>query len=174
MIALGAPLIVMHHDPLADLGFGLGSTSRGPIGGDDATEVHDRRWWGSGWVAGPWHSDRLAAFGRRCWCRSEPHMPDAFISTTTSRARPGPGVGSGKVMISRSRFAHRKHDALHGSPPFRCSGLDCAMVRARLTNAPLRRTDQGKGGRLAMAITFTPLHPVIGAECAGIDISQPL
>jgi alpha-ketoglutarate-dependent 2,4-dichlorophenoxyacetate dioxygenase len=25
-----------------------------------------------------------------------------------------------------------------------------------------------------MSITFTPLHPVIGAECSGVDISQPL
>ena len=25
-----------------------------------------------------------------------------------------------------------------------------------------------------MPITFTPLHPVIGAECSGVDISQPL
>ena len=25
-----------------------------------------------------------------------------------------------------------------------------------------------------MAITFTPLHPVIGAACAGLDIGQPL
>src|SRR5579884_797880 len=25
-----------------------------------------------------------------------------------------------------------------------------------------------------MAIRFTPLHPVIGAECSGVDISQPL
>src|SRR5882757_7434352 len=39
-------------------------------------------------------------FGRRYCCRSEPHMPEAFISSTTS---PGPGVGSGKVMISTAR-----------------------------------------------------------------------
>jgi alpha-ketoglutarate-dependent 2,4-dichlorophenoxyacetate dioxygenase len=25
-----------------------------------------------------------------------------------------------------------------------------------------------------MTVTFTPLHPVIGAECSGVDISQPL
>ena len=25
-----------------------------------------------------------------------------------------------------------------------------------------------------MAISLTPLHPVIGAECSGVDISQPL
>src|SRR5437667_10734734 len=39
-------------------------------------------------------------FGRRYWCRSLPHMPDAFISTTTS---PGPGVGSGNSISSISR-----------------------------------------------------------------------
>src|SRR3984893_4072148 len=39
-------------------------------------------------------------FGRRYWCSSDPHMPEAFISSTTS---PGPGVGSGKVMISTAR-----------------------------------------------------------------------
>ena len=39
-------------------------------------------------------------FGRRYWCRSLPHMPEAFISTTTSS---GPGVGSGKSIISSSR-----------------------------------------------------------------------
>ena len=39
-------------------------------------------------------------FGRRYWCRSLPHMPEAFISTTTSS---GPGVGSGNSIISSSR-----------------------------------------------------------------------
>src|SRR5487761_238252 len=39
-------------------------------------------------------------FGRRYWCRSLPHMPEAFISTTTS---PGPGVGSGNSIIAISR-----------------------------------------------------------------------
>src|SRR6516162_772271 len=39
-------------------------------------------------------------FGRRYWCRSLPHMPEAFISTTTS---PGPGVGSGNSIISICR-----------------------------------------------------------------------
>src|SRR5271169_3761337 len=38
--------------------------------------------------------------GRRYWCRSLPHMPEAFISTTTS---PGPGVGSGNSIISICR-----------------------------------------------------------------------
>src|SRR5260370_26989429 len=38
--------------------------------------------------------------GRRYWCRSLPHIPEAFISTTTS---PGPGVGSGNSIISISR-----------------------------------------------------------------------
>src|SRR5712671_4433058 len=38
--------------------------------------------------------------GRRYWCRSLPHMPEAFISTTTS---PGPGVGSGNSISSISR-----------------------------------------------------------------------
>src|SRR4051794_32081365 len=39
-------------------------------------------------------------FGRRYWWRSLPHMPEAFISTTTS---PGPGVGSGNSISSISR-----------------------------------------------------------------------
>src|SRR6516164_3188063 len=39
-------------------------------------------------------------FGRRYWCRSLPHMPEAFISTTTSS---GPGVGSGNSINSISR-----------------------------------------------------------------------
>src|SRR5579862_5398917 len=39
-------------------------------------------------------------FGRRYWCRSLPHMPEAFISTTTS---PSPGVGSGKSKRAISR-----------------------------------------------------------------------
>ena len=39
-------------------------------------------------------------FGRRYWCRSLPHMPEAFISTTTSS---GPGVGSGNSINSSSR-----------------------------------------------------------------------
>src|SRR5439155_13073125 len=38
--------------------------------------------------------------GRRYWCRSLPHIPEAFISTTTS---PGPGVGSGNSISSISR-----------------------------------------------------------------------
>src|SRR5262249_57569055 len=38
--------------------------------------------------------------GRRYWWRSLPHMPEAFISTTTSS---GPGVGSGNSIISISR-----------------------------------------------------------------------
>src|SRR2546423_5222628 len=38
--------------------------------------------------------------GRRYWCRSLPHIPEAFISTTTS---PEPGVGSGNSIISISR-----------------------------------------------------------------------
>src|ERR1700733_1282193 len=40
------------------------------------------------------------AFGRRYWCKSLPHMPEAFISMTTSS---GPGVGSGKFISSSSR-----------------------------------------------------------------------
>ena len=47
---------------------------------------------GSGWPACRWPA-RGWFFGRRYWCRSDPHMPEAFISSTTS---PGPGVGSGK------------------------------------------------------------------------------
>src|SRR6516164_8830221 len=39
-------------------------------------------------------------FGRRYWCRSLPHMPEAFISTTTS---PGPGAGSGNSINSSCR-----------------------------------------------------------------------
>src|SRR6516165_4746775 len=39
-------------------------------------------------------------FDRRYWCRSLPHMPEAFISTTTSS---GPGVGSGNSISSISR-----------------------------------------------------------------------
>src|SRR6266478_3927405 len=38
--------------------------------------------------------------GRRYWCRSLPHMPEAFISTTTSS---GPGLGSGNSISSISR-----------------------------------------------------------------------
>src|SRR5215472_15866443 len=39
--------------------------------------------------------------GRRYWCRSLPHIPEAFISSTTS---PGPGVGSGNSWISSLRL----------------------------------------------------------------------
>src|SRR5437763_2955819 len=38
--------------------------------------------------------------GRRYWCKSLPHMPEAFISTTTS---PSPGVGSGNCISSSWR-----------------------------------------------------------------------
>src|SRR3954451_21625813 len=38
--------------------------------------------------------------GRRYWCRSLPHIPEAFISTTTS---PSPGVGSGNCISSSWR-----------------------------------------------------------------------
>src|SRR6266850_6083886 len=54
---------------------------------------------GSG-LAGMPEPVRGRFFGRRYWCRSEPHMPEAFISSTTS---PGPGVGSGKLRSSTLR-----------------------------------------------------------------------
>ena len=64
---------------------------------------------GSAWRGRPVAWPRWL-FGRRYWCRSLPHMPEAFISSTTS---PGPGVGSGKFMISTAR-SPVKHDAPHG------------------------------------------------------------
>src|SRR6184192_3031917 len=48
-------------------------------------------------------------FGRRYWWRSDPHIPDAFISSTTS---PGPGVGSAKFRVDGP--VTREHDAAHG------------------------------------------------------------
>src|SRR5579883_1094326 len=54
--------------------------------------------------------------GRRYWCRSLPHMPDAFISTTTS---PGPGAGSGNAIssISRSPMKTTPRIAASALPP---------------------------------------------------------
>src|SRR5712671_6606329 len=52
-------------------------------------------------------------FGRRYWCRSLPHIPEAFISTTTS---PGPGVGSGNSIISISRSPVKTTPRITSSP----------------------------------------------------------
>src|SRR5215472_1269468 len=54
---------------------------------------------GSGLTGNP-PIDSPPVFGRRYWCRSLPHIPEAFISTTTS---PGPGIGSGNSIISSCR-----------------------------------------------------------------------
>src|SRR5882757_632630 len=61
-------------------------------------------------------------FGRRYWCRSDPHMPEAFISSTTS---PGPGVGSGKVMISTARSP--------GNTTPRMASSVCCLLRRNLS-----------------------------------------
>src|SRR5882762_6773505 len=61
-------------------------------------------------------------FGRRYWCRSDPHMPEAFISSTTS---PGPGVGSGKVMISTTRSP--------GNTTPRMASSVCCLLRRNLS-----------------------------------------
>src|SRR5438093_1258228 len=50
-------------------------------------------------------------FARRYWCRSLPHMPEAFISTTTS---PSPGVGTfADVLRDKSEEARTATSAWH-------------------------------------------------------------
>src|SRR6266852_1746867 len=60
--------------------------------------------------------------GRRYWCRSLPHMPEAFIYTTTS---PGPGVGSGNSISSISR------SPVKTTPRIASSALLVAKLRGR-------------------------------------------
>lgn len=63
--------------------------------------------------------------------RSLPHKPDALTSTTTS---PGPGVGSGKSMISSCRLPRNATPRIR-SPGFRCRkaafGNDAASSSGR-------------------------------------------
>src|SRR6516164_4374401 len=60
--------------------------------------------------------------GRRYWCRSLPHIPEAFISTTTS---PGPGVGSGNSTSSICR------SPVKTTPRIGPSALLVAKLRSR-------------------------------------------
>src|SRR3979490_2096884 len=76
-------------------------------------------------------------FGRRYWCRSDPHMPEAFISRTTS---PGPGVGSGKVMISPARPPGN-------TTPRMASSVCCSLRRnlSRFARSPYPEIAEGCG-----------------------------
>ena len=78
-------------------------------------------------------------FGRRYWCRSEPHMPDAFISTTTS---PGPGVGSGNVISSRPRSPVNTTPCMVSSAALRCRQSRMFRAGWKRSGETLRRHAQ--------------------------------
>src|SRR5262249_36783270 len=73
-------------------------------------------------------------------------------------------------------------DRLRARPAYQRARTRCAGQRARLFAAPALRweTDTGKHGRRTMAdvaektVSVTRLHPVIGAEIRGVDLSRPL
>src|SRR5260370_3092630 len=87
-------------------------------------------------------------FGRRYWCRSLPHMPEAFISTTTS---PGPGFGSGNSISSISRPPVKTTPRI-GSSAFRHIGGTSLRFFARRRDNPSfasRLTGDLSGFRIA-------------------------
>src|SRR5579862_8333621 len=99
------------------------------------------------------------AFGRRYWCRSLPHMPEAFISMTTS---PSPGVGSGKFISSSWR------SPVNTTPRILSSWPDLSLViplPSMLACAVSRRQAIG-GGRMRRARLSRPVAAIAAAFVA--------
>src|SRR6266508_4502295 len=91
VLAPPASLVVMDHHALADRRVRFADA--GPALGDDAARL----------VAGD-DGSAAALPAARYGCRSLPHMPEAFMATTTS---PGPGVGSGNSRSSSLRLPRK-------------------------------------------------------------------